>query len=231
MRRGKLTIPEARQLSRLPVKQRESAQALVEQGRARNIKDSMCKVRLAGQVQAIEEMVLPKGKYHVLVADPPWPYAKRSSDTTHRGTIPYPSMTIDDIEALDVGSLAHEDCILWLWTTNAFMAEAHSVARSWGFEVKTILTWAKDRMGLGDWLRGQIEHCLLAVRGRPVVTLSNQTTLLHGRVGEHSQKPEEFYRLVELLCPGSKCELFARSRREGWNNFGSEVEMFSADEI
>ena len=226
VRSGKLTIPEARHLSRLPVEQRKNVQALVEQGRAKNVKEGMRKVRLADQVQAIEEMVLPKGKYHVLVADPPWPYTKRSSDTSHRGTIPYPSMTLADIEALDVASLAHEDCILWLWTTNAFMAEAHHVARSWGFEVKTILTWAKDRMGLGDWLRGQTEHCLLAVKGKPVVRLSNQTTLLHGRVGEHSEKPEEFYRLVESLCPGSKCELFARRRREGWSTFGSEVGMF-----
>lgn len=226
VRSGKLTIPEARQLSRLPADQRESIQSLVEQGGAKNIKEGMRKVRLAGQVQAIEKMVLPKGKYHVLVADPPWPYTKRSGDTTHRGTIPYPAMTLADIEALDVGSLAHEDCILWLWTTNAFMAEAHQVAQRWGFEVKTVLTWAKDRMGLGDWLRGQTEHCLLAVKGRPVVTLSNQTTLLHGRVGEHSQKPEEFYRLVESLCPGSKCELFARRRQEGWHTFGAEVDLF-----
>lgn len=231
VRSGKLTIPEARQLSRLPVEQRENVQTLVEQGRAKNIKDGVRKVRLAGQVQAIEEMVLPKGKYHVLVADPPWPYTKRSTDTTHRGMIPYPSMTLDDIEALDVGSLAHEDCILWLWTTNAFMAEAHQVARSWGFDIKTVLTWAKDRMGLGDWLRGQTEHCLLAVKGRPVVRLSNQTTLLHGRVGEHSQKPEEFYRLVDSLCPGSKCELFSRRRRDGWDTFGSEMEIFSADSV
>jgi hypothetical protein len=43
------------------------------------------------------------------------------------------------------------------------------------------------------------EYFLLAVKGRPLVTLSNQTTLLHGRVGEHSQKPEEFYRLIEAL--------------------------------
>lgn len=229
VRAGTLTIPDAKQLSRLPSAQRKSVQKLVEQGRAKNVKEGMRKVRLAGQVQAIEEMVLPKGKYHVLVADPPWPYTKRSSDTTHRGTIPYPSMTLEDIEALDVASLAYEDCILWLWTTNAFMADAYRVAGSWGFEVKTILTWAKDRMGLGDWLRGQTEHCLLAVKGKPVVRLSNQTTLLQGRVGEHSEKPAEFYRLVESLCPGSKCELFARRRREGWNTFGSEVGMFSGD--
>lgn len=231
VRRGQLTIPEARQLSRLPADQRENVQTLVEEGKARNVKDGMRRVRLAGQVQAIERMTLPKGKYHMLVADPPWPYTKRSSDTTHRGTIPYPSMSIEEIEKLSIGDLAHDDCILWLWTTNAFMADAHRLAQSWGFEVKTILTWAKDRMGVGDWLRGQTEHCLLAVRGKPVVMLSNQTTLLRGRVGEHSQKPRDFYRLVESLCPGSKCELFARSRRDGWQTFGAELELFSENAL
>ena len=50
------------------------------------------------------------------------------------------------------------------------MREAFSVLDAWGFEQKTILTWVKDRMGTGDWLRGQTEHCLMAVRGKPVVS-------------------------------------------------------------
>jgi len=57
-------------------------------------------------------------------------------------------------------------------------------------------------MGTGDWLRGQTEHAIMAVRGKPVVTLTNQTTLLHAPVRAHSQKPVEFYDLVESL--GSK---------------------------
>jgi hypothetical protein len=50
-------------------------------------------------------------------------------------------------------------------------------------------------MGIGDWLRGQTEHCLMAVRGKPTVSLSNETTLLRAPVRAHSQKPEEFYGL------------------------------------
>ncbi|MGA2513319.1 MAG: MT-A70 family methyltransferase, partial [Candidatus Limnocylindrales bacterium] len=92
-----------------------------------------------------------------------------------------------------------------------------------GFEPKTILTWAKDRMGTGDWLRGQTEHCLMCVRGHPTVTLTNQTTLLHGPMREHSRKPDEFFTLVESLCPGSKLELFAREARPGWAAWGAEA--------
>jgi N6-adenosine-specific RNA methylase IME4 len=43
-----------------------------------------------------------------------------------------------------------------------------------------------------------------------------------GRV--HSKKPEEFYDLVESLCPQpKKLEMFARSRREGWEAYGLEI--------
>jgi N6-adenosine-specific RNA methylase IME4 len=180
------------------------------------------------QIGAIEEMAPLDGKYHVIVADPPWPYEKRAEDITHRGVCPYPSMTLEEICAKPVGELAQDDAVLWLWTTNAFMKEAYQVAEAWGFEVKTILTWAKVRMGLGDWLRGQTEHCLMAVRGKPIVNLTNQTTLLHGEVREHSRKPEEFYQFVETLCAGKKCELFSRTRRQGWAQEGAELDQFTA---
>lgn len=42
---------------------------------------------------------------------------------------------------------------------------------------------------------------LLATRGRPVVELTSQSTALDGPMRAHSQKPEEFYELVETLCP------------------------------
>ena len=62
----------------------------------------------------------------------------------------------------------------------------------------------------------------MAVRGTPTIELTNQTTALHGPLRRHSQKPEEFYQLVESLCPGSKLEMFARQKREGWMSHGNE---------
>lgn len=166
---------------------------------------------------------LPTGPFRVIVADPPWNYSNRADDATHRARNPYPDMSIEDICALPVGDLAADDAVLWLWTTNAHMFQAFSVLAAWGFEQKTILTWVKDRMGTGHWLRGQSEHCLLAVRGYPTVLLMNQTTVLHGPLREHSRKPDEFYALVEALCPGSKVELFARQVRDGWVAHGNDI--------
>jgi N6-adenosine-specific RNA methylase IME4 len=183
-------------------------------------------LRAAEQIAA-EPPPLPEGPFRVIVVDPPWRYDNRAGDPTQRGAIPYPSKSVEEIAALPVESRAHQDCILWLWTTNAHMEHSFSIARAWGFEPKTILTWVKDRFGTGDWLRGRTEHCIMAARGRPTVTLTNQTTVLHAPVREHSRKPEEFYTLVEALCPGSKLEMFARQARPGWVAHGSETGRFA----
>lgn len=168
-----------------------------------------------------------RGPYRVIVADPPWPYEIRREDPSHRATYSYPQMSIAQICAMgsDVAGLVHDDCILWLWTTNLHMRVAYAVLDAWGFEEKTILTWDKERFGTGDWLRGQTEHCIMAARGRPAVELTNQSTVLHGKAREHSQKPVEFYDFVEGLCPAPRyAYLFSRYRHnEKWDCHGDEA--------
>jgi N6-adenosine-specific RNA methylase IME4 len=184
----------------------------------------------AAEQIAAEPPPLPTGPFRVIVADPPWHYDKRPEDASHRAALPYPSMTLDEIAALPIASIAAEDCILWLWTTNAHLFDCPRLLSAWGFTHKTMLTWGKNHMSCGDWLRGQTEHCILAIRGKPTVTLTNQTTLLTAPVRQHSRKPDEFYSLVETLCPGSKVELFQRTPRAGWTGHGNETTRFSREE-
>lgn len=230
--RGNLAVSAAADLSKLD---HDKQRAVLERsngkpGNVRALVRQVEKAEVAAQLNA-EPPPMPSGPFRVIVSDPPWQYDKRAGDATHRGDLPYPSMTTEAICALDVASIAHPDgCVLWLWTTNAFMRDAFSVLDAWGFEEKTILTWRKNRIGLGDWLRGQTEHCILAIRGKPTVTLTNETTSLDGPVREHSRKPDEFYAMVEGLCPGSKVEMFCRTPREGWARWGAESEKFEAAE-
>jgi hypothetical protein len=135
------------------------------------------RLKAAKQSEAIRAELPPlpnRGPYRVIVADPPWQYDLRQTDPSNRKILEYPSMSTAAICALNVASIAHGDCVLWLWTTNAHMFQAKEVLDAWGFEPKTILTWVKDRMGLGNWLRGQTEHCIMAVRGKPTVVLTNK---------------------------------------------------------
>jgi N6-adenosine-specific RNA methylase IME4 len=192
-------------------------------GRVGGIAKKLRNLKAAEDI-AKEPPPLPKGPFRVIVADPPWRYDNRPEDPSHRGSLPYPSMSIEEITKLPVGAMAHADSVLWLWTTNSHIEHSFAIAKAWGFEYKTLLTWVKNRMGTGDWLRGKTEHCLLAVKGKPTIVLTNQTTCLQADAGEHSKKPDEFYAMVEKLCPGSKVELFSRNQREGWTVFGNEVQ-------
>ena len=75
--------------------------------------------------------------------------------TRRIGEPPIPSMSPADICAMKVASMAYDNCIMWLWTTNAFLPDAFDVLEAWGFEYKTTLTWVKQHFGTGDRLRGK----------------------------------------------------------------------------
>ena len=98
---------------------------------------------------------------------------------------------------------------------------------------RTNLTWVKDRFGYGDWLRTQTEHVLMTTRGRPVVQLTYEFTVLRAPMRTHSEKPDEFYALVERLCPAPRyCGAVrgARGRIGRWDTAMSTL-PFSGDEL
>jgi len=168
----------------------------------------------------------PNEKFDVIVIDPPWPYNNEDNyDPEYfRGTIPYPSMSIEEIKSLEIP--ASDDCVLWLWTTHRFLRESFNILDYWGFRDVSILTWVKNKIGVGRWLRSQTEYCIMSVKGKPKVNLTSQSTVLYGKSREHSRKPDEFYTMVDSLCIGYKLDYFSREKREGWNQFGIEKDKF-----
>ena len=134
-------------------------------------------------------------------------------------------MNLEAIGNIDLP--AAPDCVLWLWTTHKFMRHSFEILDTWGFRDVAIVAWVKNRMGLGQWLRSQCEFCIMAAKGSPQVSLSNQTTVIHGDVREHSRKPDEFYAMVDTLCQGRKLDWFSREKREGWEQYGDEPERFA----
>ena len=190
----------------------------VHQGKLK-LKKALREIELEEKREAIKHLKTPKGKYDVIVVDPPWPYRTEYDPDTRRAASPYPEMSIEEIKKMKTP--ASDNCILWLWTTNQFMHEAYHILEVWGFTPKTILTWVKPKIGLGVWLRGQTEHCILAVKGKPIITLTNQSTVLDGRLEGHSNKPDEFYKLAEDLCSGKKLDIYFGEGRKGWKLYGT----------
>ena len=185
------------------------------------------------------EVQLPgNGPYRVGMIDMPHAYEPRDDSAT-RGVLPYPTLSIKQVCALAINSLMHKDSVLFYWVTNFILAHGLHLEplTTWGFEPKTIITWPKDRHTFkAHWLRGKTEHMVMAVRGKPVITLTDQTTLLQGpfhpvRKGAHSAKPIEAYSFIESLCPAPRyCDLFSRYRHGPlWDCHGDQAPLLTSE--
>jgi len=168
-------------------------------------------------------------KYKTIYADPPW--LERGGGKIKRGADRhYPLMKTADIKALPVEALAEDNAHLYLWVTNNFLMDGLEVMKAWGFRYVTTITWAKDRIGLGQYFRGQTEHILFGVKGNLPYKLNAEgkrqqgTTLVEAKRTEHSVKPEEFRKMIEKVSYAPYVELFARRPADGWSVWGNQVE-------
>ena len=137
-------------------------------------------------------------------------------------------MSVKEIAALPVRDLAEDNAHLYLWATNNYLPQALEVMKVWGFTYKTVITWGKDRFGLGQYFRGQTEHCLFGVKGNlPYKVIDGKRaqgrTLILSPRREHSQKPPEMRSAIETVSHAPYIELFARERVDGWDAWGNEV--------
>jgi N6-adenosine-specific RNA methylase IME4 len=178
-------------------------------------------------------------KYRTIVADPPWPQKGGGPLAGREGFIdatgpslalPYATMTIEGIAALEVP--AAPDAHLYLWTTSGFLPDAFRVMAAWGFRYSTTLVWAKAPIGagLGGAYGIATEFVLFGRRGSlPALRKEGRNWWTWKRPYDergkprHSAKPEEFYALVEQVSPGPFLEMFARRRRLGWDVWGNEA--------
>ncbi len=178
------------------------------------------------QKQDIKSQPTPEinGSFDVLVLDPPWNYGREYDPDTSRVANPYPEMNQQQLKELKIQ--ANDNAVMWLWTTHAFMQDAFELLKHWGFDYKAILTWDKQNMGMGYWLRMQTEFCLLAVKGKPIWDNTKHRDIIHEKRREHSRKPEAFYDMVNDICYGTKLEYFARESRNGFEVFGNDTEKF-----
>jgi len=98
------------------------------------------------------------------------------------------------------------------------------------------LTWMRllkeaVRTGIGQYFRGSHEMMLFGTRGPAMMPEKADmvSTVFHApREKEngkekHSKKPKRSYEIIEATSPGPYLELFARSRRPGWDSWGKEV--------
>jgi len=177
-------------------------------------------------------------KYQIILADPPWAF-RNYSDKWHEQHPEskwvgkqYGLMSLADVCALPVESIAADDAVLFLWVTFPHLPDGLEVIRAWGFQFKTVgFSWLKTNaksgspfMGMGFWTRANQEICLLATRGKPKRVSKSVKQVIISPIGRHSEKPAEVRdRIVELMGDVPRIELFARKHADGWDSWGDEI--------
>ena len=182
-----------------------------------------------------------KGKFHTILADPPWQFQNRTGKMApeHKRLNRYPTLSLDEIKRIPIQDCLSDPAHLYLWVPNALLREGLEVMQAWGFSYKTNIVWYKirkdggpDGRGVGFYFRNVTELVLFGVRGKSPRTLDpgrTQVNILNTRKREHSRKPDELYDLIERCSRGSYLELFARGQRQKWQQWGNQVENYTPD--
>jgi N6-adenosine-specific RNA methylase IME4 len=170
--------------------------------------------------------------YNILLSDPAWSYRnKRTGGSMKSGSASkYPVLTVEELCDLPIRNIADRDSVLFLWATVPLLPEALQVMKAWGYRYTTKITWHKTgRLGLGFWLRGEVEELLFGIRGKVKAFRSSFPNFIEAPVGKHSEKPEEFRQLIEATAgvkmPNPRMiELFARKPVPGWTTWGLDID-------
>jgi N6-adenosine-specific RNA methylase IME4 len=230
---GKVAVSAASEIATLPHEEQDTIVASGEAeiiAKAKEIRQRRQAERRKTRVEKVAAMAepapeLPAGRrFPVLLVDPPWRYRHTESDSRAVENH-YPTMTHEELRALDVAGLATDDAVLFMWTTSPKVAEAVDLLRAWRFDYKTQAVWDKGRIGPGYYFRQQHEILLVATRGSlPTPEPSTRPpSVIKAPRAEHSAKPDKVYAMIESMYPEHpRLELFARQAREGWEVWGNE---------
>lgn len=156
------------------------------------------------------DILTTENKYDIIYADPPWRYHDTLGGNAKMGAMPYDTMTEEEIHALPIQKIAEKDCVLFLWATMPKLQETLNTITAWGFTYKTCaFCWVKTNpksgsifAGLGRWVQGNAEICLLATRGHPHRVSKCVKQIIHAPRGKHSEKPAEVRNRITQLMGG-----------------------------
>jgi N6-adenosine-specific RNA methylase IME4 len=177
-------------------------------------------------------------------ADPPMSFITWSVKGNGRGAVPYyPTMSLDEIRALNVDGAADDNSALFLLAFGPSLPDAIRAIEAWSFIYRTIgFSWFKSnksgeglKIGLGYYTRSNAELCLMGKKGKIPISPKGVSQVDCSLPREHTRKPDEVYELIERINPGARyLELFASHRWPGWhawrNEVDSDIDLTSLDD-
>ncbi len=136
----------------------------------------------------------------------------------------YKTMSLKEIESLDVQKISTDNSCCFLWVTQRFLPKSFEILSGWGFKYFKTITWDKANGMCMFGFHNRTEFVVFGYKGllEPFPKRKAFPTLIAEKSPRHSQKPDTFYNYAGAF--GGRCiDVFARHKREGWDAWGDEV--------
>ncbi len=168
-------------------------------------------------------------RYKTIVIDPPWKQNKtglRSVRPNQGKKLPYKTLTLEEIKNFNINKFADDECLVFLWTIDKYLEDAHKILREWGFKKHCVFVWNKNTGVCPFSVQFRNEYCLMGYRGKFKLNKIGVPTHFFAKVREHSRKPDEFYEIVKEIAATPRIDIFSREKREGFDQWGDEISKF-----
>ena len=183
------------------------------------------------------KLALPRSEFRCISIDAPWP--EQGSGRVKRGADRhYPLLKTPEIIRVIYQSGVWRPAAsahIYVWATDNYLKDAIALMEALGFRYIRVMVWIKAsdgnlQMGIGQYMRGSHELCLLGVRGRARLPEKAPRSVVAART-EHSRKPDEAYAVMEQISRGPRLEMFARRPRKGWTVWGNGVKPEASGDL
>lgn len=174
---------------------------------------------------------LPDIKAKTIVMDVPWPIQPMILKK-YSLSVPYKTMTIEEISDLPIHEISDENCILFFWTTHTFLPESFKIIENYGFKYYCMGTWDKVSGLTHQGFFRVTEFVIVAYKGKLTKCIKQTgkafSLLFRQPEGRHSEKPQKFDDMVIRSTFEPRIDLFARKRKFGYVcSFGDDKELQS----
>ncbi len=177
-------------------------------------------------------------QYSIFVIDPPWPKRKgglRKSRPNQGRSLDYETMSVDDIFKLldtDIFPLADKNHCVFIWTIDQFLFDCEKEMEKRGYKRHCRMIWNKLN-GVAPAFTIRFAHEYLIWFYKPKMVTINADmrgkfmTVFEEKSRQHSRKPDYAYNMIESLYPDmNKIDVFSREKRDGWYQYGNQIDYF-----